>query len=216
MALLPDQAANGDGARVKICGLTRVEDLRACVQAGADAVGLNLAAGPRRIAPEQAAELAHGLPDTVTAVLLVMDRSPDEVRDLLETVPAQAVQLHGVEPPAVAATLREHLPVIKAFRVRDAASLDAIADYPCDIALLDAWVPGVAGGTSTGWDHRLLAGREFGKPVMLAGGLRPANVGEAVAATGAWAVDTASGVESSPGIKDAAAIAAFVAAARGL
>ncbi|MFW5752733.1 MAG: phosphoribosylanthranilate isomerase [Planctomycetota bacterium] len=200
--------------RVKVCGLTRAEDVHAAVAAGVDACGFNLARGPRRIDPERARELAALLPPFCTAVGLFVDADAQTVLAAMRASRCQVIQLHGQEPPEFAAHLRAQYPVIKAFAVRDAASLAAIADYPADAYLLDAHVPGLAGGTGTAWDHGLLAGCALRRPVILAGGLTPENVA-AAAALRPWGVDTASGVEAGePGVKDHARMARFVAAAR--
>ena len=114
----------------------------------------------------------------------------------------------------MASVLRRRFPVIKARRVRDAADIAALADYPADAVLLDAYVDGAHGGTGVRFDHALLATHRPSQPVVLAGGLRPDNVAEAVRATRPFAVDTSSGVESAPGVKDHALLAAFVAAVR--
>ena len=200
--------------RVKVCGFTTEDDIHAACQVGVDAIGLNLASGPRRIDLEQAVALAAATPPLVTVVLLFVDAGLDTIRHALRATRAGAVQLHGNEPPELAAALREEVPVIKAFRVRDAATLDAISAYPADAYLLDAYVPGQAGGTGASWDHRLLAGRDLGRPLILAGGLTPHTVAQAVADVRPWAVDTASGVESAPGRKDPAQIEAFIQALR--
>lgn len=200
--------------RVKVCGFTDEGDLRAACDAGIDAVGINLAQGPRRVDLARAAALCAATPPFVTAVLLFVDAGADEILAAVAATRADAVQLHGDEPPELAAALRREIQVIKAVRVRDAATLDAVAAYPADAYLLDAYVPGEAGGTGAGWDHGLLAGRDLGRPVILAGGLAPANVAAAIAATRPWAVDVASGVEFAPGRKDAALVAALVAAVR--
>ncbi len=196
--------------RIKICGVTRPEDVRACLELGVDAIGFNLARGPRKLTIERAAELVALVPPPVCPVLLVADAGEDDVLEWLRRTRCQAVQLHGAEPAELAARLRARLPVIKAFAMRGAEDLATAAGYPCDVALLDSG----AGGTGTAWDHRLLAGRDLGKPVMLAGGLTADNVAAAIAALRPWAVDTAGGVESTPGIKDRAHIARFVAACR--
>ncbi len=200
--------------RVKVCGLTRPADVTAAVAAGVDACGFNLARGPRRISPEHARGLAAQLPPFCAAVGLFVDADAEAVLAAMRAARCQVVQLHGQEPPEFAERLREHYPVIKAFAIRDAASLAAIADYPADAYLLDAHVPGLSGGTGTAWDHGLLAGCELGRPVILAGGLTPENVA-AAAALRPWGVDTASGVEAGePGVKDHGRMARFVAAAR--
>lgn len=201
--------------RVKVCGFTDVDELRAACEAGVDAVGINLARGPRRVELEQAAALCAAAPTFVTSVLLFVDAGLEAIREALRATRAGAVQLHGDEPPELAAELRREVPVIKAFRVRDAGALEVIDGYPADAYLLDAYVPGTAGGTGVAWDHALLRGCRLSRPVVLAGGLTPGTVAAAVAAARPWAVDVASGVEAAPGRKDAAAVAAFVAAARG-
>ena len=128
--------------------------------------------------------------------------------------PSTVIQLHGHEPPELAAALGRRFPVLKAFAVRGPEDLDAIHGYPADAYLLDAAVPGQAGGTGVAWDHHLLVGRDLGRPVVLAGGLTPETVGPAAAAVRPWAVDVASGIESAPGLKDAGRMAAFVRALR--
>lgn len=199
--------------RTKVCGFTRAVDIAAAADAGVDAFGFNLARGPRCRPAAALAPLVAQVPAFAVAVGLFCDADEASIEQAMQVTRCQAVQLHGDEPPELAAELRQRWPVIKAFRVRDAATLDAAAAYPCDAVLLDAWVPGVAGGSGASWDHRLMLGRAFGKPVILAGGLTPETVGEAVRLLRPSAVDTASGVEAGvPGEKDAARMAAFVAA----
>lgn len=201
--------------KIKFCGFTRDEDVRAALALGVDAIGLNLARGPRKITVERAAALARLIPSSVMAVALFVDADEATILAALSVIGCKAVQLHGDEPPALAERLRRHATVIKAFCVSDAASLAAVRGYPADIYLLDAAVPGQSGGTGTAWDHGLLAGVGLGRPVMLAGGLNPGNVAAAITRVKPWAVDTASGIESAPGIKDQAKMAAFMAACRG-
>ena len=200
--------------KIKFCGFTRDEDVRAALALGVDAIGLNLARGPRKITVERAAALARLIPSSVMTVALFVDADEATILAALSVIGCTAVQLHGDEPPELAERLRRLATVIKAFRVSDAASLTAVSGYPADVYLLDAAVPGQAGGTGTAWDHGLLAGVDLGKPVMLAGGLNPGNVAAAIARVKPWGVDTASGIESAPGIKDPAKMAAFVAACR--
>lgn len=200
--------------RVKICGFTRPQDVRDAVDAGADALGLNLARGPRRIGLDQATALSALIPPLVQSVLLFVDADEEAILAAASATRCGAVQLHGDEPPELASRLRRRLPVIKAFRIGSAADLDRVRGYPADAYLLDAAVAGAHGGTGTAWDHGLLAGRDLGAPVILAGGLRPGNVAAAITAVRPWAVDTASGVESAPAIKDAELMRSFVRAAR--
>ncbi len=200
--------------RIKFCGFTQADDVRAAIALGIDAYGFNLARGPRRIEPAHAATLARLLPPLTTAVALFVDADEATILEAMRISRCQAVQLHGAEAPALAERLRARFPVIKAFAVRDRAALDAVRGYPADAYLLDAYVPGVAGGTGAAWDHRWLAGLDLGAPVMVAGGLTPETVADAIRATRPWAVDVSSGIESSPGRKDAAKMAAFTRRAR--
>ena len=200
--------------KIKFCGFTRDEDVRAAVDLGVDAIGLNLARGPRKITVERAAELARLIPPFITAVALFVDADDLTILEAMRVTRCTAIQLHGNEPPELAARLRTRFPVIKAFAVKDAAALSAVRGYPADAYLLDAAVPGVAGGSGVAWDHHLLAGVTFDRPVILAGGLNPTTVGPAIAATKPYGVDVASGIESAPSIKDAALMKAFVSACR--
>jgi phosphoribosylanthranilate isomerase len=200
--------------RIKFCGFTRAEDVRAAVGLGIDAIGLNLARGPRRIDLARAAELARLLPPFITAVGLFVDAGEAEILAAVQAARLQAVQLHGDEAPELANALRRRLPVLKAFRIAAAADLARVRGYPADAYLLDAAVPGQHGGTGATWDWSLLAGVDLGAPVVLAGGLRADTVAAAIAATAPWAVDVSSGIESAPGLKDAARMAAFAAAVR--
>lgn len=201
--------------RVKICGLTRERDVAAAVHAGADALGFNLATGPRRLDLERAAALVRRVPVFVTSVLVLVDAREVAIDAALRVTRAQAVQLHGDEPPELADRLRRRCLVIKAFRIGAPADLAALEGYPADAYLLDARVPGLFGGSGRSWDHALLAGVDLDRPWILAGGLGPANVREAVRRLAPYGVDTASGVESEPGIKDPRLLRDFVRAARG-
>jgi len=199
--------------RIKFCGFTRVDDVDVAVGLGVDAIGFNLAKGPRRIGIDQAALLAHRCPAYVTPVLLTVDADVHQVLELLLATRCTAVQLHGDEPPEVAAELRRRVPVCKAIAVSSAADLARMRSYPADSFLLDHRAPpGVHGGTGVAWDWSLLHGVTFAVPVILAGGLHADNVGAGIAAVHPWAIDVASGIESSPGVKDAARMAAVVAA----
>ena len=204
----------GAMTRIKLCGFTRDQDLRAALDLGIDAVGLNFARGPRRITAEHGAALAALVPPYVQAVALFVDADEAAIRAVLRQTRCTAVQLHGDEPPELAERLRRDLPVVRAARIASRADLERLRGYPADGFLLDAQVPGAHGGTGHSWDHGLLAGLDLGAPVVLAGGLRPATVAAAIRAVRPWAVDCASGVESAPGVKDPALMAAFVAAVR--
>ena len=200
--------------RVKVCGITRAEDVRAAIAVGVDVLGFNLAAGPRRLACDQAAALARLVPPSLGVVALVMDQDLEPTLDLVARLRATAVQLHGDEPPELAEALARRVPVIKAFRIRAAADLHAALAYPADALLFDAWVATVAGGSGCSWDHSLLQGLTIDRPWILAGGIRPENAAEAVATLRPWAIDVASGVEEDgrPGCKCPQRLAALMAA----
>ncbi len=202
-----------DRTRIKICGLTREEDVDAAVGAGADAIGFVFyPPSPRYVTPERAAELVRRLPPFVSAVGLFVNAAPADVRGILDIVPLNILQFHGDEPEVDCARYRR--PYLKAARVT--ADLDLVqyaACYPTASALLlDAFVEGYGGGGKT-FDWSLIPA-QLPLPVVLSGGLDAANVGEAVRRVRPAAVDVSSGVEAAKGIKDAARIAAFIAAVR--
>ncbi|WP_209425172.1 phosphoribosylanthranilate isomerase [Pararhodobacter sp. SW119] len=211
-----------DRIRVKICGLTRVADIDACVDAGAAYVGLNFfPRSPRAVTPEQARSIALAAPAGMARVGLFVDADDAAIAAVLAQAPLDILQLHGKESPARVADVRARfgLPVMKAVGIASAADLPALAEQGrvADLLLVDAKpAPDdiLPGGNGLAFDWRLIAGRRWPVPWMLAGGLTAANVAEAVRLTGARQVDVSSGVESAPGVKDAAHIARFVAAAQ--
>lgn len=205
--------------RVKICGITRLEDALVAVEAGADALGFVFVPGtPRFVTAETAASILGALPPFVTTVGLFVDAAPEFIDTHLRISRVQMAQLHGDESPQAAASLRERVRVIKAFRVRGPetiALLDTFRDS-ADAYLLDAFVPGAHGGTGARFDWDLAIQARFAaRPLVLAGGLKPENVAEAVTRVRPAAVDVSSGVESSPGRKDPAKIRDFIQAAKG-
>ncbi len=199
--------------RIKICGLTRPEDIVAAVEAGADAIGLVFyPPSPRYVTPEQAAELAALVPPFVTTVGLFVNAEPQWVERTLAQVPLQLLQFHGDETEADCARYGRQW--IKAARVRPGVDLvEFAACHPSAGALLlDAFVEGYGGGGKV-FDWSLIpAGLD--RRIVLSGGLDPDNVVEAVRRVRPWAVDVSSGVEAAKGIKDAARIAAFIAGVR--
>ena len=207
--------------RVKICGLTRPADVAAAVAAGASYVGfVFFEKSPRHLSLAAARALALEVPPGVVKVALTVDADDAALDALLARVPIDMLQLHGRESPERVAALRARhgLPVMKAVGVaaaRDLAALDEYAEV-ADQLLVDAKPPPGAplpGGNGLAFDWRLLTGRRWTRPWMLAGGLTPENVAEAVRRTGARQVDVSSGVESAPGEKDPARIRAFIDAA---
>jgi len=200
--------------QVKICGLTSVADAQAAAAAGADLIGLMFYAGsPRHVSLAQAAEIARALPPFVLRVGVFVN--PDEalVTRAIAECGLNLLQFHGDEPSAFCTQFG--LMSVKALRVRDAASLQTLAEYHTDAFLLDAYSAAGRGGTGEqfNWDLAVAA-QDWGKPIFLAGGLTPANVAAAVRQVRPFAVDVSSGVEAAPGKKDPAKMQAFIAAVR--
>ncbi|MEH6492827.1 phosphoribosylanthranilate isomerase [Halopseudomonas sp.] len=196
--------------RIKICGITRVEDGLAAALAGADAIGLVFyAPSPRAVSLDKAAEIVAALPPFVTVVGLFVDADPAYVRDALTQVPLDLLQFHGDEDAAYCDQFGR--PYLKAIRVREGQDLGSVAAaWPrASGILLDSYKPGVPGGTGEAFDWALVpAERRWS--LVLAGGLTPANVAQAVAEVKPWAVDVSGGVEAAKGIKDAEKINAFI------
>jgi phosphoribosylanthranilate isomerase len=210
------------GIRTKICGLTRPEDVAACAEAGAAYIGLNFfPKSPRFVSFDVARNLAVKAPIGLAKVGLVVNADDAFLDDLMAQVPLDFIQLHGGESPARVTEVRVRygLPVIKAVGVADSedvAALDLYAEV-ADQILVDAKPPKTAvlpGGNGVTFDWRLISARRWSVPWMLAGGLTPENVAQAIALTGAKQVDVSSGVEASPGIKDSGLIRSFVEATR--
>lgn len=206
---------------VKICGLTSADAVDATVRAGAAYGGLVFhPKSPRFVAPEQARALAERMRGRLKIVALIADMDDAGIDAVIKNVRPDFLQLHGSETVQRTADIRGRLglPVIKALPVADASDFEAVADYEkfADLLMFDAKPPknaDRAGGHGAAFDWKLLAGRSFTKPWFLAGGLNPENVARAVELSGAALVDVSSGVESAPGVKDAAKIVAFTAAA---
>ncbi|MFP7672563.1 phosphoribosylanthranilate isomerase [Marivita sp. S0852] len=208
------------GIRTKICGLTRPEDVTAVAQAGAAYCGfVFFPKSPRNLSIGDARDLAIDVPVGIAKVALVVNADDAFLDAITDAVPLDMLQLHGSESPDRVSEVRARygLPVMKAVGVADAddvASLDLYAKV-ADQLLVDAKPPKNAtlpGGNGISFDWRLISARRWSVPWMLAGGLTPDTVGEAIALTNAKQVDVSSGVESAPGIKDADLIARFVAA----
>lgn len=206
---------------VKICGLTRPQDVAAAVAAGARYIGfVFFEKSPRHLTLDAAAALACEVPPGVAKVALTVDAEDEMLDAITAHVPLDMLQLHGHESPERTASVRARygLPLMKAFGVAEASDLAVIDSYlpVVDQLLLDAKPPRGAdlpGGNGLSFDWRLIAGLDLPKPWMLAGGLSPDNVAEAISATGARQVDVSSGVESAPGLKDPARMKAFIQAA---
>lgn len=197
-------------ARIKICGITRVEDALAAAQAGADAIGLVFhAASPRAVSIEQARAIAQALPPFVTVVGLFVDAPEADIRAVLDQVPLDLLQFHGDEPDSFCQRFAR--PYLKAVRVRPGDDLNALAaSWPgARGILLDSYKPGVPGGTGETFDWSMIPSQ---RPwtLVLAGGLQADNVRQAIDMTAPWAVDVSGGVEAAKGIKDVDKINAFI------
>jgi phosphoribosylanthranilate isomerase len=209
--------------RVKICGLTRVDQAVACAELGVDWIGLNFhPTSPRYVEPSQAAEIVRALPQSVSAVGVFVDRPVVEVAELASRTGIGIVQLHGQESPEVIGLLRPFR-VVKAFRLESYAAWGRVVDYlaqaeslgsPPDAILIDSYVAGKPGGTGQTIDGDFFDGKPPLDHLILAGGLNASNVAEHIRRAGPWMVDVASGVESAPGCKDLSKVAAFVKAVR--
>ena len=207
--------------RVKICGLRTVADVAAVAEVGAAYAGFNFfPKSPRYVTVEEARALALTAPEGLCKVALVVDAEDAVLDAIVGAVPLDMLQLHGHETPARVAEVKARygLPVMKVIGVAGEADLASLTEYSLvsDQILIDAKPPKDAvlpGGNGLTFDWRLLVGRKWLRPWMLAGGLTAGNVAEAIRLTGARQLDVASGVESAPGVKDAARIAEFVKAA---
>ena len=210
--------------RIKICGLTRLEDVAAVVAAGADALGFVFyPPSPRYVTPQQAAALMAGLPAFVSTVGLFVNATLEEVRTVAATAPFAQLQFHGEETPEQCAAIAFELgkPFLKVYRVKPDTSAADLLEYEHQYRsasalfsglLLDTYVDAY-GGTGKGFEWSLIP-KELAPRVVLSGGLSASNATDAVAGVRPYAVDISSGVEAAKGIKDAGKIAAFVAAVR--
>ena len=209
--------------RVKICGITESADIPAALLGGAGYLGFVFyPKSPRNLAISDAAFMAASVPAGIAKVGLTVDASDAELDAILDEVPLDILQLHGRETPerVVAVRARYRLPVMKAVGIAGEDDLPRLDEYGkvADQILVDARPAAGAerpGGNGLAFDWRLIAGRRWPVPWMLAGGLTPENVAEAIRLTGARQVDVSSGVERAPGVKDGDKIRAFVAAATG-
>lgn len=213
------KASEMDTALVKICGITRPEDAEMAVKHGAGLLGFNFYSGsPRYITPEAARSIIAKLPDGVSAVGVFVNEDIENISRISRETGLHAVQLHGDEDAEFIARLRSQCPleVIKAVRLRSGIVIDRKVLAAASALLIDSYSENVFGGSgkTADWPAAYELGVTTAKPIFLAGGLTPENVADAIRAVRPYAVDVASGVESSPGIKDDAKVAAFVRAAK--
>jgi phosphoribosylanthranilate isomerase len=193
---------------VKICGICDAEAARTAAEAGADLIGLQFCSSRRRISPEEGRSIVNSLDRRPQVVGVFIDQSEAEVEQVAAYVGLDLVQLHGTEPPA----FRSSRPLIKALKVRDGV-VPGDREWPGAI-LLDAWSADQRGGTGRTWDWQLARSLVARRPVILAGGLNPGNVGDVVRSLRPYGVDVSSGVESAVRTKDPELVRAFVQAVR--
>ncbi|MCK9238538.1 MAG: phosphoribosylanthranilate isomerase [Thiopseudomonas sp.] len=197
--------------RVKVCGITNIEDALAAAHAGADAIGLVFyAKSPRAVTAEQAAKIIAALPPFVTTVALFVDAPVEDVQQVLQQVPIDLLQFHGDESPEFCVSFQR--PYIKALRMQPGIDITQQANMHRSALgiLLDAWVPGVPGGTGQTFNWNDIP--SLAQPLVLAGGLTPDNVQQAITQVNPWAVDVSGGLEMSKGRKDHAKVQAFMQA----
>lgn len=199
--------------RAKICGITNREDAACAVAHGADALGFNFyPRSPRYISPEGAGNIIRTLPPFVTPVGVFVNETRDRIEATVASAGLRAIQLHGDEPPEACAG--HSVPVIRAFRVGDGFDIDSLKRYPVNTYLLDTAAKGHYGGTGETFDWAIAQEAASCARIILAGGLTPDNVAEAVRTVRPYAVDISSGVEAAPGKKDHRKLVAFLKAVR--
>ncbi len=199
----------------KVCGITNLDDALAAAEAGADALGFVFAESTRRVAPEQVKLIIAQLPARLETIGVFVNTPAEEVQRVVDFCGLTAVQLHGKETPYFCAAMP--VPVIKAFRVRDADGLAAIPNYRvvARAILLDAFVPGQAGGTGRQLDTGLaIKAKQLVRDIIVAGGISAANVGEVIAAVRPFGVDASSKLESAPGKKDTRLVREYIESVR--
>ena len=201
--------------RVKICGLTNLEDALMAAEAGADLLGFIFADSPRRVEPLAVQKIIAALPPLVRTVGVFVNEKPETILEIAGRCRLDYLQLHGKETPADCLLLDDRK-IIKALRIGTGEPFPDFDLYgeQCEIFLYDTLVPGMAGGSGLTFDWQLLDHGRAGRYFILAGGLSPENVGQAIEMVRPWAVDVSSGVEREPGRKDRAKIEAFMNAVR--
>lgn len=198
---------------IKICGVTNPADAEHVVRSGANAIGLNFVHGSkRRVTIDQARPIVQAVGGQIELVAVVKDPTDLEIKELREELGIQWIQLHGEEPAARVSRLLPH--AFKAIAIEDAADARRAASFPGDRLLVDTKVSGASGGTGKVFDWQLVTDLAKTRQLILAGGLTPKNVAGAVRVLSPWGVDTASGVELLPGVKDSELVTAFVLAVR--
>jgi len=198
--------------KIKICGITKLQDALKAHEFGADFVGfIFFENSPRKIDNECARCIVEVLPKGLLKVGLFFNQDLKKVKDTAKMCHLDVLQLHGDETPDYCERLKKYFKIIKAFKVKDASSIEATDHYDSvDYYLFDTYAKGIPGGTGKSFNWDILEGRDFRKPIFLAGGLTPKNVAKAIKKVAPYAVDVASGVEKSPGKKDYRLLKEFI------
>ncbi len=201
--------------RIKICGITNLEDALLAATLGADALGFIFAPSPRQINSAKAREIIKKIPPFISSVGVFVNEKPGKIKELVNECSLDYIQLHGEEPPEFCQSLFPQK-IIKTFRIKDEKSLEQVSSYfQVRAILLDTFVKGKAGGTGITFNWQLAReAKKMGKPIILSGGLSPKNVREAIESAAPFAVDISSGIESHPGKKDRVKLAGFIKAVR--
>jgi phosphoribosylanthranilate isomerase len=200
---------------VKICGITNAGDARVAADAGADAVGLIFAESQRRVNVEEARRISLALPENIITVGVFVDEEPAEILKVSREVALDLAQLHGDETPEAVTAIRQGgVKVMKALRVRDAVSIEALDEYEADLILLDAYSDKARGGTGQRFDWEVAKSLRGRDNIVVSGGLGPENVREAVEFFEPYGVDASSSLEDGPGRKNGERVRRFVLAAR--
>lgn len=203
--------------RIKICGITNLEDALLALQLGADALGFVFSKSPRQISPEKAHEIISKLPPLVSTVGVFADEPLARIVETLDACSIDVIQLHGDESQKYCSELKEfNKKIIKATRIRDELSLLELLNYDVDAYLFDSYSKEAYGGTGKTFDWNLIKGRNFSKPIILSGGLAADNVAEAINFFKPYGVDASSRLEKEPGIKNPELVKEFVKAVRGI
>jgi phosphoribosylanthranilate isomerase len=197
--------------RIKICGITNKADAVDASGLGVDMLGFVFYKKSKRyVEPEVVIDIVNQLPPFITRVGIFVDEVRSAVSEIAETCSLDMLQFHGKETPGYCDKFMDFYKVIKAFRIKDKDSLNGVNKYSADFYMLDAYSAGSAGGTGRSFDWDIISGFEFLRPVILSGGLTPANVAQAIGIFSPYGVDVSSGVEKSPGRKDLNLMKRFV------
>ena len=198
--------------KIKICGITNTADALAAIECGADMLGFVFTdQSPRQISLTSAIEIIKACPPAIVKVGLFVNQEEELVKDIVKKSQLDYLQFHGQEPPDYCRRVSKSGKIIKAFRVKDHDSLKILPDYDVEIYLLDSYREDKLGGTGHTFDWDLaISAKDYGRPIMLAGGLNPENVGQAVSRVRPYAVDVSSGIEKCPGKKDIKLMKEFI------